>query len=81
MSSSKFVEILDTCDTPYSNANVSLEATIDETRRRSASSGSISTASDSSQSSSGRPSSPSSQTTATPVKTRLRAFSLRKNKA
>lgn len=83
MSSSKFVEILDNDATPYSHANVSLEATLDETRRRSASS--ISSSSDSDKSTSQRPTSPPSPTSSTSpttqVKTRLRAFSLRKNKA
>jgi hypothetical protein len=79
MPGSKFVEILDTTATPYSQANVDLQATIDESRRRSASSsGSISSSSES-LSSVQSPTSPTSPTTtAQPIKMRLRAFSLRR---
>ncbi|KAM0716160.1 hypothetical protein Q7P37_008674 [Cladosporium fusiforme] len=81
MSSSKFVEILDNDATPFSHANVSLEATLDETRRRTSAS-SIASSSDSEKSSSQRPTPPPSPTTPTsPVKMRLRAFSLRRPKA
>ena len=77
MAGSKFVEILDTSATPYSQANVDLQATIDESRRRSASSGSISSSNESIQS----PTSPTSPTTnAQPMKMRLRALSLRRPK-
>lgn len=77
MAGSKFVEILDTSATPYSQANVDLQATIDESRRRSASSGSISSSNESVQS----PTSPTSPTTnAQPMKMRLRALSLRRPK-
>ena len=79
MPGSKFVEILDTTATPYSQANVDLQATIDESRRRSASSGSISSSNES-VSSVQSPTSPTSptSTTAQPMKMRLRAFSLRR---
>jgi hypothetical protein len=77
MAGSKFVEILDTSATPYSQANVDLQATIDESRRRSASSGSISSSNESVQS----PTSPTSPTMgAQPMKMRLRALSLRRPK-
>ena len=77
MAGSKFVEILDTTAAPFSQANVDLQATIDETRRRSASSGSISSSNESVQS----PTSPTSPTTnAQPMKMRLRALSLRRPK-
>ena len=77
MAGSKFVEILDTSATPYSQANVDLQATIDESRRRSASSGSISSSNESIQS----PTSPTPPTTnAQPMKMRLRALSLRRPK-
>jgi hypothetical protein len=77
MAGSKFVEILDTSATPYSQANVDLQATIDESRRRSASSGSISSSNESVQSLT----SPTSPTTnAQPMKMRLRALSLRRPK-
>lgn len=75
MPGSKFVEILDVSATPYSLANVDLQATIDESRRRSASSGSISSSNESVQS----PTSPTSPT-AQPMKMRLRALSLRRPK-
>jgi hypothetical protein len=75
MAGSKFVEILDTTPTPYSQANVDLQATIDESRRRSASSGSISSSNESVQS----PTSPTSPTVQ-PMKMRLRALSLRRPK-
>jgi len=74
MTSSKFVEILDTCETPYSHDNVSLEDILAETRERSASASSASSAS--SDKSSDTPTSSITQ----PVKTRRRGFSLRKAK-
>jgi hypothetical protein len=77
MAGSKFVEILDISATPYSQANVDLQATIDESRRRSASSGSISSSNESVQS----PTSPTSPTmSAQPIKMRLRALSIRRPK-
>ena len=74
MSSSKFVELLDTNVTPYSQDNVSLDDVLAETRRRSASGSSSSSSSEKSPTRS--PTSPNSHA----VKTRLRGFSLRKSK-
>ena len=71
MAPSKFVEILDTSDTPYSHADVSLDDVLKETRHRSSS------ANGSSDKSLSRDSSP---ITREPVKTRLRGFSLKKSK-
>jgi len=73
---SKFVEILDVADAPYSHENVTLEDTLAENRRRSESSSSASSSSDKSLS---RERSPTTSP-ASPVRTRLRAFSLRKPK-
>ncbi|KAH9834374.1 hypothetical protein Tdes44962_MAKER02031 [Teratosphaeria destructans] len=81
MTSSKFVEILDQTSVPYSHENVSLEDTLAETRRRSQSTSSISSLSDKSTSTSPARSPTSSPTSSlAPVKTRLRAFSLKKLK-
>ncbi|KAK4618304.1 hypothetical protein CLAFUW4_12030 [Fulvia fulva] len=86
MTSSKFVEILDTSNAPYSQANVSLDDVLAETRRRSQSETSLNSsgASDRSTSPTSPSPSPSSsfygQQPAQPVKTRLRGFSIRKNK-
>ncbi|KAF7197270.1 hypothetical protein HII31_01381 [Pseudocercospora fuligena] len=74
---SKFVEILDTDNTPYSRSNVSLADVLAETRQRSESQGSLTSMSDKS-------SSPSSSVFNQPIqpvnaiKTRLRGFSLKK---
>lgn len=90
MSSSKFVEILDTSDAPYSHENVSLDDVLKETRARSASSSSESNASNgqsSSTSSSSPERSPTRTATTTTnghvsaVKTRLRGLSLKKPKS
>jgi hypothetical protein len=72
MTSSKFVEILDN-RLPYSHDNVSLEDTLAETGQRSTSNSSESTPSPT------RDRSPTSSPSQ-PVKTRLRAFSLKKSK-
>jgi len=84
MTSSKFVEILDTTDAPYSHDNVSLQDVLAETRERSASASSASSASSNNNSasdlSSSRERSPPRPNNNQPVKTRLRGFSLRKNK-
>lgn len=78
MSSSKFVEILDTDDAPYSHKNISLEDVLNETRDRSAS------ASSNSSGHSSRSPKRTATTTTTDhvaaVKTRLRGFSLKKSK-
>lgn len=68
MQGSKFVEIFDSHETPYSHKNVSLEDVLEETRARSASSSSAS-------------SSPSSSPTREPSnsKTRRRGLSMAKN--
>ena len=80
MTSSKFVEILDVCDTPFSNDNVSLDDVLAETRRRSTSASSASSASSSSsEKSSSRDRSPTSSVTV-PVKPRLRALSIKRPK-
>ncbi|KXL45166.1 hypothetical protein M433DRAFT_130219 [Acidomyces richmondensis BFW] len=73
---SKFVEILDVADAPYSHENVTLEDTLAENRRRSESSSSASSSSDKSSAREQSPTTPPHS----PVKTRLRAFSLRKAK-
>lgn len=81
MSSSKFVEILDTTDTPYSHANVSLDDVLNETRARSASSSSESGSSTNTSASQSRERSPTTTTNhVTNVKTRLRGLSLKKPK-
>lgn len=74
MASSKFVEILDTSDVPYSHENVSLDDVLGDTRHRSASSGSNRASSEKS------PSRDQSPTTTSLPKTRLRGFSLKKTK-
>ncbi|KAF2164853.1 hypothetical protein M409DRAFT_56223 [Zasmidium cellare ATCC 36951] len=83
MASSKFVEILDTSDTPYSRANVSLDDVLAETRNRSQSQTSLTSSSASDKSSSPTTSSPTSTFYGQPtqqIKTRLRGFSMKKNK-
>lgn len=77
MTSSKFVEILDSSNTPTAHANVSLEDILAETRQRSESSSSASTSGSMSSAKSPVPSPVLTQ----PAKTRLRAFSLRKSKS
>lgn len=76
MTSSKFVEILDTSDTPRSHDNVNLDDVIAETRRRSSSLSSERSSSDSSPSRDRSPILPAPQ----PVKTRLRGLSIRRPK-
>ncbi|KAK4494101.1 hypothetical protein PRZ48_014399 [Zasmidium cellare] len=83
MASSKFVEILDTSDTPYSRANVSLDDVLAETRNRSQSQTSLNSSNASDKSSSPTATSPTSTFYGQPtqqIKTRLRGFSMRKNK-
>lgn len=80
MAPSKFVEILDTTNTPYSQANVSLEDVLGDARHRTSSTDSSSSAS--SEKSTSRETSPANSATATTstVKTRLRGLSIRKLK-
>lgn len=83
MAASKFVEILDTSDTPYSRANVSLDDVLAETRNRSQSQTSLTSSSTSSKSSSPTTSTPTSAFYTQPtqqIKTRLRGFSMKKSK-
>lgn len=78
MAPSKFVEILDTIETPYSQANVSLEDVLAETRQRSDSSTSNRDSTDKSPS---RERGSSATSAAQPqIKTRLRGFSIKKAK-
>jgi hypothetical protein len=73
MTASKFIEILDLSDLPYSQKNVSLEDSLQDTRHRSGSQSSMASPTEQS--------SPSSQVTqpyAQPSKNRLRGFSLKK---
>lgn len=83
---SKFVEILDTSDAPYSHENVSLDDVLRETRARSASSSSESGGSNSgpSPTSSSPERSPTRTSTinhVSAVKTRLRGLSMKKPKS
>ncbi|KXS95291.1 hypothetical protein AC579_9895 [Pseudocercospora musae] len=73
---SKFVEILDIDNTPYSRSNVSLADVLAETRRRSESQDSLASVSDKSSA----PSSVFNQSIqpVNAIKTRLRGFSLKK---
>lgn len=83
MASSKFVEILDTSDAPYSRANVSLDDVLAETRQRSQSQTSLTSSSASDKSTSPTRSSPNSSFSSQPtqqIKTRLRGFSMKKIK-
>lgn len=87
MTESKFVEILDVTDVPYSHANVSLDDVLAETRARSSSAsstGSTSTASNASSECVASRKSTSSERephATIPVKMRLRALSLRRPKS
>ena len=74
MASSKFVEILDTNDLPYSHDNVSLDDVLGDSRHRSSSTTSSSSSSEKS------PTREQSSTTSQPTKTRLRGFSLKRSK-
>lgn len=67
---SKFVEILDSADAPYSHENVSLEDVLEDKRHRSPSSGSTSSAS-----------STSSANERPKIKSRVRSFSTKKSKS
>ena len=84
MASSKFVEILDNSDAPYSHENVSLEDVLKETRARSESASSESSAR---LESSSRERSPATSQNAnnlnhgSTLKTRLRGLSVRKPKS
>lgn len=69
--SSKFVEILDTSNAPYSQDNVSLDDVLEATRERSESPTGSSTTD-------AKRASYESPTTTQPPKTRLRGFSLMK---
>ena len=83
MTSSKFVEILDNTETPYSRANVSLDDVLnDQTRHRSQSQASIGNNSERSSSPTSTTSSSSNNFATQPIqqiKTRVRGFSLMKN--
>jgi hypothetical protein len=84
MASSKFVEILDTANAPYSHANVSLDDVLDDARHRSSSTDS--TNSPSSEKSPIRDRSQTTTSSTTPsttsnAKSRLRGFSLIKGKS
>jgi hypothetical protein len=73
MTASKFVEILDLSDLPYSQNNVSLEDSLQDTRNRSGSQTSLPSPTERSSSSS-----QTSQPFAQPSKNRLRGFSMKK---
>lgn len=75
MATSKFVEILDTTNAPYSHENVSLDDVLEDVRHRSPS-----TDSNVSPSTEKAPSRDQSPTIAAPTKSRLRGFSLMKGK-
>jgi hypothetical protein len=75
MASSKFVEILDTRDLPYSRENVSLEDVLAETRLRSQSNGSIDSNSSSKSTS---PTTPTFHQPTNPFKSSLRRLSIMK---
>jgi hypothetical protein len=77
MATSKFVEILDTNNLPYSHDNVSLDDVLEDARHRSSSSGSISPAGEISPMREAKQGSQESNTTTKP-QTRLRGFSMRK---
>lgn len=83
MAASKFVEILDTSDAPYSHENVSLDDVLDETRARSESSSgeSRSSGSTSPERSTATTTTMKSHNPASTVKTRLRGFSMKKPKS
>lgn len=74
---SKFVEILDTANLPYSHDNVSLDDVLDDVRHRTSSTGSISSneTSPTRETNQARPDNHNS----TQSKTRLRGFSLKVN--
>jgi hypothetical protein len=80
MASSKFVEILDTNDAPYSRENVSLEDVLGDERhrKRTSSTDSSSTNSPTSEQS---PIRDTTQSTTANVKSRIRGFSLMKGKS
>jgi hypothetical protein len=73
MTASKFVEILDLSDLPYSQNNVSLEDSLQDTRTRSGSQASLPSPTEQSSASS-----QITQAYAQPSKNRLRGFSMKK---